>query len=323
MTMGAEKSEKSEKSRFALGVIAALAGAAMWGLSGSCVQFLTGTYGIDPAFLTMFRSITGGMLFLLILVAVNKQTVMRMIADAHDRKMLFVFGLALFANLFTYAMTVKLTNAGNATVLQMLASVFVMLYTCLRTRTLPSVREVMALTLAIAATLIMATQGDVTTLNMPLAGLIWGVLCGISAAAYIVLPKETGLADRYGSLNVTGIGTCFSALFALICALCLEMSGIDIFANVGSIDATGWVVIFVGIILVGTIGAYGLYLYGVSVVGNVRGSLLGAMEPVSATAFSALWLGTVFSGFDMAGLVLMILMLVLITKRPARQDSTD
>ena len=48
-------------------------------------------------------------------------------------------------------------------------------------------------------------------------------------------------------------------------------------------------------------------------MGSVKGSLLGAIEPVSATAFSALWLGTAFSGADWAGFVLMIAMIFLVT----------
>lgn len=306
--------EAPQRKRFILGVASALIGASMWGFSGSCVQFLTGHYGLDPAFLTMFRAIVGGILFLGALLIIHRQTVLRMLHSKRDLSLVCVFGFALFANLFTYAMTVQLTNAGNATVLQMMASVFVMVYMCLRTRTPPRIREIGALVLAIIATGLMATQGDISTLSMPLGGLVWGVLCAVAAAAYIILPKESGLAQEYGSVNVTGVGTCASAPFAIICAVALQASGSDVMATAANLDVLGWVIVFVGIILVGTIGAYGLYLLGVSIVGNIRGSLLGAMEPVSATAFSALWLGTVFTGFDVAGLVLMILMLVLITK---------
>ena len=45
----------------------------------------------------------------------------------------------------------------------------------------------------------------------------------------------------------------------------------------------------------------------------MQGSLLGAIEPVSATAFSALWLGTAFSGADWVGFVLMMAMIFLVT----------
>jgi drug/metabolite transporter (DMT)-like permease len=65
-------------------------------------------------------------------------------------------------------------------------------------------------------------------------------------------------------------------------------------------------------ILVGTFGAYGLFLHGISVVGAVAGNMLGAAEPVSATVISALWLGTAFSWADWTGLALMVATILLI-----------
>lgn len=78
------------------------------------------------------------------------------------------------------------------------------------------------------------------------------------------------------------------------------------------LDAAGVLVLGV-IAVVGTFAAFALYLHGVSIVGSVQGSLLGAIEPVSATAFSALWLGTAFSGADWVGFVLMMAMIFLVT----------
>ena len=58
-----------------------------------------------------------------------------------------------------------------------------------------------------------------------------------------------------------------------------------------ALDAAG-AAVFAAFVLVGTFAAFALYLHGVSVVGSVQGSLLGAVEPVSATLFATLWLGT-------------------------------
>ena len=63
----------------------------------------------------------------------------------------------------------------------------------------------------------------------------------------------------------------------------------------------------------GTFLSFWLYLRGVSLVGSITGSLLGAVEPASAMLFSALLLGTVFTGADWIGLILMVGMLVLVT----------
>ena len=57
------------------------------------------------------------------------------------------------------------------------------------------------------------------------------------------------------------------------------------------------------IILIGTVGAFTLFLEGINKLGAVRATLIGCLEPVSATVISALWLGSVFSLTDILGFV--------------------
>ena len=79
-----------------------------------------------------------------------------------------------------------------------------------------------------------------------------------------------------------------------------------------NLDAAG-VLVFALFVFVGTFCAFGLYLHGVSIVGGVAGGLLGAIEPVSATLFSAIWLSTAFTGADWVGLVLMLATIFIVT----------
>lgn len=51
-----------------------------------------------------------------------------------------------------------------------------------------------------------------------------------------------------------------------------------------------------------------------AVLGSVRGSMLSAVEPVSASVLSALWLGTVFTGADWIGCALMVIMVILMAR---------
>ena len=66
------------------------------------------------------------------------------------------------------------------------------------------------------------------------------------------------------------------------------------------------------IAVIGTFAAFFLFLNGISMVGPVQGSQLGAIEPVSATVCSAVFTGTVFSIPDWVGLVLMVGTIVLV-----------
>ena len=55
-----------------------------------------------------------------------------------------------------------------------------------------------------------------------------------------------------------------------------------------------------------------MYLHGISIIGGVQGTLLGAAEPPSATIFPAVFLGTIFTWADWLGLIFMLITVVLV-----------
>ena len=179
--------------------------------------------------------------------------------------------------------------------------VFVVAATCLIVRRRPHGREVAGVVCALAATVLIATGGDLGSLRMPAPGLVWGIVNAAAVAFYVMYPQR--LFEQWGSVAVTGLGMLFGGMVAL-----------------PALDAPG-VLALLGIVVVGTFGAFGLYLYGVSVVGSVRGSLIGAVEPVSAMLCSCLWLATPFGGADWAGLVLMIATIALVSVRPKTSET--
>ena len=308
--------------RFATGVICALVGASLWGFSGACAQFLFAGYSISPLFLTTVRMLGAGAVFLTVLAATQRDKLRAIFRDADSLRGLFLFGsVGLLLSQLTYVISVAYTNAGTATVLQSLAIVFVMLFTCLSTRSLPRAGQALALVCAFAASLLIATKGDLGTLNLPLAGLVWGIVNALSVAFYLIQPR--GLFGKWGSLPVTGLGMLFGGFTMLAIWLVFGAvapafgQGGQALASVPVLDGRGWLVLAL-LVLVGTFGAFALYIHGVSVVGSLNGGLLGAAEPVSATLFSALWLGTTFLWADWAGLALMVATILLVSLSPAK-----
>ena len=71
------------------------------------------------------------------------------------------------------------------------------------------------------------------------------------------------------------------------------------------------VAVLAACVVVGTFGAYALYLQGVKDAGSMRASLLGTIEPVTATIATVVWLGTSFSPAEIVGFVLIIAMVYL------------
>ena len=280
------------------GAALTLAGAALWGFSGASSQYVL-AQGADPTFVTAMRMLCAGALFLAFLAVRRRDVLARVFAD-------------------------------RATVLQMTGSVFIMLFVCLRARTAPRTGEALGLAAALAATYLIATQGDFGALRLPVEGVLWGVANGLAVALYVVYPKESGLFERFGGLATTGLGMAVGAVYATI--VWLVRAIISLAAGDGAealrivappLDASGWAVLAIGVGVVGTFVAYALYLSGVARVGSVAGGLLGAVEPLAATSLSAVWLGTAFSGADWAGFALMLAMIALVTiKGPkARTDA--
>ena len=213
--------------------------------------------------------------------------------------MLFTaFGL-LF-NQFCYLSAVRLTNAGTATVLQCLQLVIIMGYTCVIDHRMPRVREAVGIGLALGGTFLIATGGDPTSLSISPLGLVAGLMCAVSAACMAVIPAK--ILSEYGSPIVTGS--------AMLTAGVVSSVFVQPWAHMPALD-TAAVEALAVFVIVGSFLAYMLYMQGVKDIGSVRASLIGTVEPISATITSAVMLGTVFLPTDLIGFVMIIVMMFL------------
>lgn len=70
-----------------------------------------------------------------------------------------------------------------------------------------------------------------------------------------------------------------------------------------------------GLIAIGSIFAYTVFLKGASLVGPVKGSLLASIEPVASVVFALVLLGDVFYPIDLLGMLLIMLAVFLISVR--------
>ncbi|MEY8460016.1 DMT family transporter [Eggerthellaceae bacterium 24-137] len=330
--------------RFWRGVVFALTGATLWGFSGACIQFLAENYDISSAFISAVRAVVAAVLFAAFALVTRREALLSLVGSAAARPTLVLFGVGLYLSQITYAVSVALTNAGTATVLQATCSVFVMLFTCLRARHLPRATDFAGLVCALVAATLIATQGDWGVIVLPVAGLVWGIVNALSEALYIMAPQR--LYDHWDRLAIIACGMVIGGVVALVVWLAGEgvvallnvgaaptgsasAAGVpailgDIFGTGGGLtpqlDAVGWIALVGGVGVLGTFTAFGLFLYGVSLVGSVKGSLLGVAEPAGAMVIAALWLQTPFSVADWTGLLLMAAMIVLVSLSGAQKE---
>lgn len=288
-----------------LGVICAIGGSLCWALSGTCAQFLFSNYGAGELWLTCVRMLSASVMFMAIAFFVDRKNLLGILHD--PKSLLHLCAFALFGVLFcqvSYMFTISLTNAGTATVIQSLGVALIMLYGCVRAKKLPSVSNVIALILALIGIYLICTNGDPSSLVLPVEGIIWGAITAISLACYTLIPVS--LIEKWGSFSTTGYSMLIGGL-ALV-------PFVDPIASAPVLDMQG-VLALAAVSVVGTLMAYGLYLQGIAYLGPMKAGMFGsAAEPVGATVLSAVWLGVVFTPATLIGFVLIVVMGIMLTR---------
>lgn len=298
------------------GMVCTLAGAVLWGFSGACIQYLLDDVGLAPLALTSIRTLVAGVLYAALIYTTQHDKLAALSRDPRSIGRIIVFGVfGLFCNQASYAIAIGFTNSGTATVLSSLSIVLVMIVTCTLYRKLPRLQDIGGLVLAMAATFFIATKGDPSVLSIPAIGLFWGFMNAVTVTFYIMFPRK--VMERYGSVMVIGGGMLTSGVFSTLVVIVLSAlaaNGIEssMFPVTIPPISLKFIVGIIVISVVGTFAAYGLFLHGVSIVGGVESTMLGAAEPVSATVFPAILLGTVFVWADWVGLALMLGTIVLV-----------
>ncbi|KXT78097.1 DMT family transporter [Streptococcus sp. DD13] len=284
------------------GTILTLVAGIAWGISGVSGQYLMAA-GVPILWLTSIRLFVSGICLLGIAFCVSRQQLKILFRDKKALGQLLFFALfGLLLNQFSYLQAIHHTNAGTATVLQYVCPVIVLVYACLRQRRWPSKGEVTSIFLAIAGTVLIATHGNLTSLAVTPIGLFWGLFSALTYTLYIVLP--VGLIKKYGSLPTIGVGMLMGGILLGL----LDRS----WTYHPSLTTDNLIALF-GIVMIGTVFAYTFFLQGVSIVGEVKGSLLAAIEPVSSVFFGILLLGEVFYPVDFLGMLSILLAVLLIS----------
>ena len=293
-----------------MGRVYTLIGVISWGLSGACGQYLMNDSSVSPIYLTALRMMIAG-LFLTLFACWKQPKQFRKVVKSSKimGRMLFfgIFGLMLCQ--LTYLFAIHSSNAGTATVLQYTCPILIVIYVSLKEKTIPTVMEFVAIFCALVGTFIIATHGNPFNLSISSTGLFWGIISAFTYALYTLLPGK--LIQQWGSLIVTGLGLLSGGILFYIGSASWQYSvqwqPYTLFA-------------FFGIIGVGTILAYTLYLEGVALIGPVQGSLLASAEPISSVFFSIVLLGEVFQMIDMVGIIFILIAVYIITMKEEIQE---
>lgn len=280
----------------------ALTGGVLWGVNATVSKILMNTYHADPLWIACVRELAAGAIFLICAAIFAPHQFAGALKDYRGYpKMLICAIVCVLMGQISYLQAIDWTNSGTATVLQSLNLLFVLAFVCIAGKRLPGKREGIGVALAFAGTVLIATGGNLSQLSMPLPGLMWGMSNALCTSLMAILP--IALMAKWGNFTVNGIMFVLSGLILL--------PFVRPWASAPDLGASG-IALVAFTAVVGTFGAYGLFLGGTQRCGAMRATMLGTSEPVTATISGVLFAGAVFTPTDLVGFAMIIIMVFLV-----------
>ena len=297
---------QGERNR--IGSLMTIAGGICWGFSGCCGQYLFQGKGATAAWLVALRLLGAGVLLMAAGFIRSGKGNLKIFHSRRDVIHLVVFALAgILMAQYPYFAAIQYSNAGTATVLQYMFPVFILLILCVQDRRLPSKVETLAIVLCLAGTFILGTHGNFRELTLTPRALFFGLLAAFGAVLYNMIPGD--LMKRYGVCQVLGFGM---LLAGVVMSAAVRPWSYEVIWDAGTVLA------LMGVTVIGTAAAFGLYLAGVAIIGPFKGSLFASMEPVSAVIISFFWLKTAFTPMDILGFLMILGTVLLLTVYQSR-----
>ncbi|SDY58501.1 DMT family transporter [Lachnobacterium bovis] len=292
------------------GVLLTVLGASCWGLSGSMGQYLFTVQKMDSRWLVPIRLGLAGVILLVYSFIKNRKEVMLPWANLKSSIIMLLYGLigVSFCQFF-YFLTIELSSAAVGTILQDLAPVFILIFTCVIGKRFPKVTEIGSIAMALIGVFLITTHGNIKTMSISSMALITGIISGICVAIYNIL------APKLSHIKVIIIQGWSFLLGGVLGALIFKIWEIKYVPNLYGLFG----IVFV--IVVGNVLAFNLYISGVQKIGPDKASLYSFAEPITATVISTTMLHSKFTLYDVAGFIMIFAMLWLITLDAKKEKS--
>lgn len=293
---------EKNKVSVVMGAAMSVLGGAMWGISGTCGQFLFTRKEISCLWLTPIRLLVAGVILLLFCYGKYGKDIFEPWMKKQDRIDLLIYGLpGITLCQFLYFGTIQLSSAGVATILQDLSPIFILACGCIAAKRLPKIWEVMSIGLALIGVFLLVTHGNFEELAISTQALLVGCASALTVTLYNVYPKR--ILATYPILMLQGwsffIGGSLSMLVFHPWTYHVQMDW-QIMAGIAAV------------VVIGNVLAFNLYMTGVRLIGPQMAILYGFSEPVTAAIIAGVWLGTPFTGWDLAGFGCVFCMLILL-----------
>jgi drug/metabolite transporter (DMT)-like permease len=262
--------ENSKQGQHLRGLLYAVCGAALWGLSGTAAQALFQTYHIAAQWLVTVRMLGSAILLL---------CWFRPTFPRQHRMRFTLFAIVGLAGVqFTYFATIAYSNVTTATCLQYLYLPMIALYELVVQRKAATRGKLGALVMALLGVFLLVLSGQDGRIALqvtPLA-LFLGVLSAILAAYYLIASKYFVTVSGAWPITTWGFLIGGAAMAIVAPPWNIQVSGnMWLFAAL-----VAFVVVF------GTLLAFGLTFSSLTYVSPMEASIVITVEPITAALAS-------------------------------------
>lgn len=292
--MTIEKQEKKQEN--ITGNFMVVISVVLWGTTGVIAQHLYDISNISVGAVIIIKLLITGSVLLLYSFYKYKKLTFQIWSNKKDViRMLLLTMLGTTGAQYSYFSAIVASDAPTATVLLYTYPVLVIIVMSIKNRRCPSWKDGFCIMCAVLGTFIIATHGKITELAISGEALFWG-LASAAANCYFAI-YSTRLTEKYGSVIVNGWGMLIGGIV---------VSMVD-YSEMSSFQFSMEVVLCLGVIVIfGTMISFVLYLKGIQIIGAVRASVLGALEPLSALFIAVLFLNQKIVLTDVAGMLCII-----------------
>ena len=287
------------------GMLLASLASSLWAISGISGEILFKQFNFSSDWLVSTRTLMSGILLFMIVIFIEKKSILRPLKNKWDSMGIILFGVAgMYLVQYTYFKTIELSNVSFATILQFTAPFFIFIYESIKNRKLPSISTVTLLFMTILGVVFIATKGNFSNLSVSLEALLFGLVSAVMIAFYSTYPKK--LLKKYGSITIVGWGMIIGSVISNIIHPIWEIQG-DI--NTKSIIQV------IIVVILGTSIAYLIYIASLNYISSSLAGILTAFEPILAAVLSVVIFGLKFSIIELIGFVLVFVSIFVLEKR--------
>jgi len=287
------------------GMLLASLASSLWAISGISGEILFKKYNFSSDWLVSVRTLISGILLFVIVIFIEKKSVLKPLKNKKDFIGIILFGTAgMYLVQYTYFKTIELSNVSFSTILQFTAPFFIFIYESIKNKKIPAFSTLILLFMTILGVVFIATKGKISSLSVSPEALLLGLISAIMIAFYSIYPKK--LLKKYGSITVVGWGMIVGSVVSNIVHPIWKIQG-----NVN----TESIIQVTVVVILGTSVAYLIYIASLNYISSSLAGILTAFEPVLAAILSVIIFRLKFSFVELIGFILVFVSIFILEKR--------